>query len=141
MRFTIRDVLWLTVVAALATCWYKERQSMADTVAKAASDLVAGRAADKAKLNQEVRRLAFMQKKTKEVADNASQMLQGINDAHQKEVARLNKKIYQLEGPGYGDKVEPAEVAGRGIEWWTDRADYFERKFREAEQNKAKAAQ
>ena len=114
---------------------------MADTVAKAASDLVAGRAADKAKLNQELGRLAFMQKKTKEVADNASQMLQGINDPHQKEVARLNKKIYQLEGPGYGDKVEPAEVAGRGIEWWADRANYFERKFREAEQNKANAAQ
>ena len=136
-RFTIRDVLWVTVAVALATCWYKDRQSMADTVAKAASDLAAGRAADKAKLQREMNRLAFMQKQ----AERGPQLLQGINDAHQKEVARPNKKIYQLEGPGYGDKVEPAEVAGRGIEWWADRANYFERKFREAEQNKANAAQ
>jgi hypothetical protein len=28
-RFTIRDVLWLTVVAALATRWYIDRQGFA----------------------------------------------------------------------------------------------------------------
>src|SRR5687768_4720651 len=133
-RFSIRDVLWLTVVVAMATCWYKDRQSMAATMAKAASDL----AVDKKKVKRELALANFIRAKSQQERDKASQMLPGINDAHSKEVARLNKKIYQLEGPGYGDKVEPVEVAGKSAEWWADRAKYFERKLREAEQSKTK---
>jgi hypothetical protein len=27
-RFSIRDVLWLTVVVALAICWYRDRAAL-----------------------------------------------------------------------------------------------------------------
>lgn len=136
-RFTIRDILWLTVVVAVAVCWYKDRKWMVTSVAKATSDLVVQRADDKAKLKREMARLAFLDKKRQMVADNFSQLLKGINEAHEKEVVRLSKRIYQLEGPGYADKVEPTEVAGMGIEWWADRANYFERRFRGAEKREA----
>ena len=136
MRFMIRDVLWLTITAALVTCWYKDRTSMAATMAKAASDLAAERTADKKTLAQELDKLAFMRKNTG--GENAPQLLRVINEAHKKEVARLQKRIYELEGPGYGDKVEMTEVAGKDVEWWANRAKYFEGKFREAEQQRKK---
>ena len=132
-RFTIRDVLWLTVAAALVTCWYKDRQVMAVTMAKGAADLATERAGDKAKLKRELERLAFMQKQL----GRGTQILRVIDEAHEREVAGLKKEIYELEGPGYADEVEPTEVAGMGIEWWADRARYFERKVREAEHSKA----
>jgi hypothetical protein len=42
-RFTIRDVLWVMVVAGLAASWCKDRMSMATTMAKAAAELSAER--------------------------------------------------------------------------------------------------
>jgi hypothetical protein len=41
LRFTIRDLLWLTVVMALAACWYKDRLSMATTMAAERAALAA----------------------------------------------------------------------------------------------------
>jgi hypothetical protein len=37
-RFTIRDVLWLTVVAALAVGWWVERRSLLDAKREAEAD-------------------------------------------------------------------------------------------------------
>ena len=71
---------------------------------------------------------AFAQKRSQEAGENATRMLKIVNESHQKQVTALQTKIHQLEGPGYADKVEPAEGAGKGGEWWADRARYFEQK-------------
>jgi uncharacterized protein YlxW (UPF0749 family) len=34
MRFSIRDMLWLTALAALAACWLSDRQRMTETKAE-----------------------------------------------------------------------------------------------------------
>jgi len=85
-------------------------------------------------LQRELSLAEFAQKRSQEAGENATRMLKIVNDSHQKQVAALQTKIHQLEGPGYADNVEPAEVAGKGIEWWAGRARYFEQKLREAEQ-------
>jgi len=42
LRFSIRDLLWLTfVVAAFAIGWYRERLVVAQTTAKSEADLAA----------------------------------------------------------------------------------------------------
>src|SRR5947209_7037264 len=49
-RFTIRDVLWLTVVVAVATCWQLDRRridELADRVAAIESQAAATNAATK----------------------------------------------------------------------------------------------
>jgi len=49
LRFTIRDVLWLTLVGALIACWYVERsskQNMAAEVAAQRAELAAQKAAN-----------------------------------------------------------------------------------------------
>lgn len=47
--FTIRDVLWLTVVVAFAACWYLERDGRTGVVERA-NELIR----ENAKLKQEV---------------------------------------------------------------------------------------
>lgn len=79
----------------------------------------------------------FAQKRSQEAGENATRMLKIVNESYQKQVAALQTQIHQLEGPGYADKVEPAEVAGKGVAWWADRARYFEQKLREAERKNA----
>lgn len=142
MRFTIRDLLWLTVVAAVAICWYRDRMLMAKTIEQTRADIAAEKAAeravDKAKLQRELSLTEFVRNRSQEAFENVTRMLSTANDAHRKEVARLNERIYRLEGPGYADQVEPTEVAGMGIEWWADRAKFFERKYREAKEKGVK---
>ena len=121
-RFSIRDVLWLTLVAAVASCWYGDRMSMA-------------------KLQRKLRLTETSRQRSQKMADNASRMFDVINAAHNKEVTRLNERIYRLEGPGYGDKVEPTEVGGMGVAWWADRAEFFEMKLRESEHTALEAKQ
>ena len=53
VRFTIRDVLWLTMLVALATCWYMDRAA-ADRSRELAEQLAAEKKAN-AKRVEELR--------------------------------------------------------------------------------------
>jgi len=46
LRFTIRDVLWLTVVVALAVGWWVDRRSLSEQMVRLKSDLHMSRAVD-----------------------------------------------------------------------------------------------
>jgi len=46
LRFTIRDVLWLMVVAGLAIGWWIDRRSLAGQVARLKADEYMSRAVD-----------------------------------------------------------------------------------------------
>jgi len=56
-RFSIRDVLWLTVVVGMATCWYKDRETMAQLIA----EMNAARAAETAKIKKQRTEMARQQ--------------------------------------------------------------------------------
>ena len=45
-RFTIRDVLWLTVVVGLAIGWWNDRERLEAAVARLKTDLQMSRAVD-----------------------------------------------------------------------------------------------
>jgi hypothetical protein len=46
MRFTIRDVMWLTVVVALTLGWWLDHQYLTDRAAKVKMDMQMSRAVD-----------------------------------------------------------------------------------------------
>jgi len=71
LRFTIRDVLWLTVVAALATCWYKDRMSMATTMAKAAAE----RTAEREKLSAQSKAIAVKRREVEATYKSATEAM------------------------------------------------------------------
>ena len=48
-RFTIRDVLWLTVVVGLGTCWHKDRETISQWIA----EIKAARAAETVKVEKQ----------------------------------------------------------------------------------------
>jgi hypothetical protein len=46
LRFTIRDVLWLTVVVAMAVAWWMDHDRLEQKAAKLKADLFMQRAVD-----------------------------------------------------------------------------------------------
>jgi hypothetical protein len=46
MRFTIRDLLWLTMVAAMAVAWWVDRRGLIDSAARLKMDLQMSRSMD-----------------------------------------------------------------------------------------------
>ena len=57
MRFTVRDLLWVTILMAVMAGWYRDRISMARAIDWSEAQLAAERAADKAKLQTQLDRL------------------------------------------------------------------------------------
>jgi hypothetical protein len=45
-RFTIRDVLWLTVVVGLAVAWWTDRRHLIERAARLKTDMQMSRAVD-----------------------------------------------------------------------------------------------
>ena len=46
MRFTIRDLLWLTVVVGMGAAWWLDRQQLHEQAARLKMDLYMSRAVD-----------------------------------------------------------------------------------------------
>jgi hypothetical protein len=137
-RFSIRDLLWLTVVAALATCWYRDRLDMKRFTAAMAADRAA-ETADVKKLvqgftqpsmmtselldeNRELRKsLQESRKSLQERLDEDREIaLKRLNEEVREKVAELNKKreeeneirLEQLQSEKAGPGIYYLETEG-----------------------------
>jgi hypothetical protein len=123
-RFTIRDLLWLMVVAALATCWYRDRMLMAATMEKSAAELTAEREklkADMEALAVKRREIDARFKSATEAQKQWSKLVEHakINAARNRPPPPTDEELEQIKSrasdlgapqpkplpPGYGEKL------------------------------------
>jgi len=102
-HFSIRDLLWLTVVAAVAVGWFQEQT----TLARRMADMTQRWDAKEKELRQH---LAMLQQKEK-IVDTTLEAYRQMNklqdERHAREVARLNAQLDQFMRPGYSFEAEP----------------------------------
>jgi len=106
LRFTIRDLLWLMLVAAVGTCWWTERVSTHRRSAlwTAKEEALQQKLALAQQQNQRLEQMVELQQ---QMHDKYQRLAKSCEELHAVELARLNRQLDRYESPANALEAEP----------------------------------
>src|SRR5689334_10845323 len=110
IHFSIRDLFWLILLAAIISSAYRRHRAMESDVAKMRAETEAARILDAEKVAEklaELRRKQAVLDKDQQAAIRVVELNELRDQKHADEVSVLKKRLERYEAPAYPPDAEP----------------------------------